>query len=979
MKRTTRILALAGLASSSLACGAAREPLIPAAQYLAANPAQASASWAKLAVGTRVAVTPSDGCVEEVVSSPASTSGAPLTKASWPRQDALYTIVEAMLAGGEQGHLALTLLGDGGSLDVLRIPQGKVPTCIAPASDTSGAVASWLGKPLVFRPERSRCHTLEAAGSNLRTELGTARPVVFRDLVTAPSHATGKGAPAVWLRASESLRVRADVVASCFEASADAPSETEDAAEAKEAQPRSRFSLARPAQASARRDVLRLLRLNGHSCRKEPTNAGEHLECSTPAGVWHGTYTDDQISLRLTRRTLGTMHLIDGALVDPQGFATNIVAVRVAAAEDASVEQLQTRIRQEAARVLAGDESARMAVSDDERANLELTIDVGDIQISQVATRTERIPHEYQDGTRRETNPKKQQAKDAATRAKEGIKEAQEDCKTRREDARDKYASCMQLAKSASNLANGKTERTIQAGGEAACAVWRATMNTSCSDEISEARQKYEQAVEEEQSTPDMIDVPNMKRTTYDKRILSRTVRGRVTVTGSLDGAPLAPTAHPFEATVEDFEVDADAPKKIEGHRASAPWLTDEKTAVPAIAPFMAGWVVKQVRSVLGRAAIARAKATLHRAGEEVAAGTEAIHGLALQVGGDRIRSVVDAGTFTPRGGNATPVPAPARTGSDCLLVVAMLPEGSAGKVSLSAGDDVADVRGKPFAHIELCPGTEAAKVELVSNVEEPVQWAAYRTTSFEAAPPPADPKAPAQAAEQPATGVRPAPIEAMSVFARGGAATWLAGSIGDDGMGDVFTPGPSLGVGGGLRVGSGWLAYGEWERSFVGVGTKSPIFGFREVSSHGDAFLIGARKTFTGWAVRAAGTTSQIAPLVDLALGYAVLRQDGTDVAGDSRTLRLPSATARLLLGVSVRPFRWLALEPVVGSSGAWVNQIEAEQTVAGTTRAGAGQLESGSIRASLFGGLGVSLDFPLGEPSPPPPAPARTTAVLR
>jgi hypothetical protein len=990
LKRTT--LALGMIACSfAAACGSAREPLIPVSRYLAANPEEADSSWAKLTVGTRVAVTASDGCAEQVASTPASTSGPPLTKTSWTRPDQLYTVVDAVLLPGEEGHLALTLHGDDGSLDVLRIPHGKSPTCVAPAADQKGSVASWLNKPLKFQPEQAQCRALEISGASARSRLADATPIVVKSLTTAPSRATGKGSPAVWLESTDGLRVRADVAATCFDlaesvAAAPEPKPQAKTEEKAETKPRSRFSVGRSTAApqaatvELKHEPLGLLHLDVRACRKEATTAGEHIECATPAGLWQGHYGEDQISLHLVKRTVGTLHLVDGVLVAPQGFASNVVALRTATAEDASVDTLQRRMREEAARVLTSDESVRVSESDSDRANLELLVDISDVQVAAVATRTVMIPHEYQDGTKREPNPKKSEARQATEHAKEGIEHAKEECKEKREQAKEDYSNCLQVAKSTSNLANGKTEQTLQAGGEAACAIYKMAMSSNCADEIAAARDKYEAAQQTERNTPDSIDVPVMKKTQYSKKLLSRTVRGRVALSGSLDGNSLPAVAQPFEATVEDFEVEGDAAKKIDAHRASSEWIGDERAAVPAVAPQMAKWVVGQVKSVLGRAAIVRAKAALSRSGEQVAAGSEALHGLALQIGGDRIRAVVHTGTV--KVSKAANIPLPKATPSECVLVVATLPEGSAGTLSLAAGD-ISDQRGKPFANVELCADDDATKVQVASTVEEPVQWATYRVTSFEAPASKdasAGAKAPANANERAATGVAVSPIESISAYARPGAATWITGDIGDASMGDVFTPGPSIGVGAGVRIGSGWFAYGEWERSFVGVGDRSPIFGFREVSSHGDTFLVGGRRTFTGWAIRAGSLGAMpLSPLVDLGLGYSVLRQEGIDVAGDTRTLRLPSATARLLFGVSVRPLRWLAVEPVVGAAAGWIDEIEGEQTVRGNTTAAVGRFESGSVRANLFGGLGIVLDLPLGGPTVPPPAPVPATPATK
>ena len=733
MKRWLRLAAGGITLPALVGCGAAREPLVPVARYLAEHPEQAEASWARLAPGTQVTVTPTTGCVEQVVSSPGQRSGDALGPATWKRPSQIFTVVDAVLAPGEQGHLALTVEGENGSLDVLRIPAGKTPTCVAPADSSGGAVASFIGKSLVFKPTRSACRRLEAVGPASHVVLSSGTPIVFRELTTAPARATGEGAASTWLQGDD-LRVRADVVATCFVEAEDASDSEGPTKEEKRSSSRSRFSIGQPVAAFERPSALALLHLSSKACKTEETTAGEHVECTTPVGVWQGVNKDDAVSLRLVRRTVGSVHLLRGMPVDARSFAKTVVAVRFAQAEDPSVEQLQDGMRKETARVLSRDEGVRVASSETDRENLAISIDVGSVRVSELATQTVMVPHEYQDGTRKEANPKKAQAKAAVDSAREGITTAKEQCEEKRQSAREQYQTCMEAAKAAANLANGKTERTIQAGGTAACTILRAAMSTNCSSELAAAREKLAEAQATERETPDTIDVPVMKKTSYPKRVLSRTVTGRVEMTGTLDGVAFAPVGQPFEAKVEDYEVEGDSTKKIPGHRAASPWINDGDRAVPAVAGTMSKWVVSQIRSITGRAALARAKAILRSTGEEVAAGTEALHGLALDVGGERIQGVTNQGTVRPGAAKPVPLAVPHAPKGECVLVVATLPEGSTGKLSLSFGDDVADLRGKSYAHIEVCGASDAPdeKVELISSVEEPVQWAAYRTDGLE-------------------------------------------------------------------------------------------------------------------------------------------------------------------------------------------------------------------------------------------------------
>ncbi|HVJ89210.1 MAG TPA: hypothetical protein VM580_05355, partial [Labilithrix sp.] len=546
------------------------------------------------------------------------TSGDALGPATWKRPSQLFTVIDAVLAAGEEGHLALTVEGENGSLDILRIPAGKTPTCVAPAGSQGGAVADYIGKSLVFRPTRSACKRLETVGPASHSVLSSGAPIVFRELTTAPARATGEGAASTWLKGDD-LRVRADVVASCFvEAEDDSDSVPTNSKEGATGTSRSRFSMSQSVQTSERPSAMALLHLSSKACKSEETTAGEHVECTTPVGVWQGVNKDDAISLRLVRRTVGPVHLLRGVPVDARGFAKTVVAVRFAQPEDSSVDQLQSGMRTETARVLSGDEGVRVASSDADRENLAISVDVGNVRVSELATQTVMVPHEYQDGTRKETNPKKAEARAAVEAAREGITTAKEQCEERRNNARDQYQTCMEAAKAAANLANGKTERALQAGGTAACTILRAAMSTNCSSELGAARERLSNAQANERETPDTIDVPVMRKTTYPKRILSRTVTGRVEMTGTLDGAAFTPVGQPFEARVEDYEVEGDSAKKIPGHRAASPWISDGPQAVPAVAGTMSKWVVAQIRSITGRAALARAKATLRRSGEEV-------------------------------------------------------------------------------------------------------------------------------------------------------------------------------------------------------------------------------------------------------------------------------------------------------------------------------------------------------------------------
>ena len=980
------------------ACGSMREPAVPLAEHFEESSDPTWGRWAQFAAGERVSVVASDGCPEQVASSSASLSGEPLTQASWPHRSASYTILESSFVAGPEGHVALMLRGDASELAVVRIPAGVEPTCVSPVGGGAKAsIASFLGKPLRFQPSNSACTHIEAAGASLATVLLSEDPdpIVFASLTIAPEHAGVTTGPKVaWAAArGADLRVRADLLATCFVAD-DAPASAPDDAP----QGKSRLMLSTPAKHAA--DGPHLLHLDARRCKHSSTPRGEHLECATPVGVWQGQRSAEAVSLQLVRRNVGTLHFVAGKAAEAKAFARTIVAVRTGVSSDASVERLYAGIRTATSAALSSDESIRMAVGD-ETANLTIPIDVTDVRVSDKATRTESVPHEYQDGTRDEPNPKKAAALRSVQAAETGVETAKEQCTRKKETARANYDTCIAAAKAASDLANGKLERSLLTAGNMSCTVMKAAMDSSC-EEISEAQAKLQEARATEASTSATITVPVMKRASYTKTIFSRRVTAQAKMSSTLDGAQQVPVSMVFTKELTDFAVEANPSIKLAAHRAGEPWLEDAKAAVPAIGDSMAAWVSTQVRSVVGKAGLARAKSTLRATGEEVKPGFEALGGMAIEVAGDRLRGAHKMGSVAVAPGSAVVLPRPSGLApNECLLVVAMLPEGSTGKLDIATADGtIADVRGRPYGSIEVCrsdvsaPAAELPAVQLTSSdASGDVRWGEFRTSAFAGpaggegttensreAGGPLEGVAggPAPAAAELSESIldrRPAPLVGLTAYARAGAATWLTGSVGDASIGEVFTPAPSVSLGGGVRVGSGWLAYGEWERGFVGVGTRSPIVNFSEVSSRSDTFLVGARKTFTGWLANVPGVGGAfISPLVDVALGYSVLRQEGTDVAGDSRLLRLPSGALRLMTGVSLRPSRWFSVDPVFGGLFGWVNQIEAEQNVRGEAQAGTGQFESGSLRASLFFGVTGVVDVPFGDGRPRKAAPKQS-----
>jgi hypothetical protein len=377
---------------------------------------------------------------------------------------------------------------------------------------------------------------------------------------------------------------------------------------------------------------------------------------------------------------------------------------------------------------------------------------------------------------------------------------------------------------------------------------------------------------------------------------------------------------------------------------------------------------------MLARARVERAKRTLAATGEEMAPGFEAIGGMAIELADKRLVRMSNSGTLALEAGRPVGLTRTMKlAANECVLAIAIAPEGGKpAKLTIATVDgSVVDTRGRRDGSIEVCRAdfphalAEVASFQLKSDLDlADVRWASFRTrTSDEdttaasdvaAAPPP--PKKTESAAP---SWPRPAPVEALTAYARASASTWVTGSVGSASLGDVFSPGIETAIGAGVRVGSGWLAYGEWDHLFSDPGTASPLATFRNVTATNDTFLLGGRKTFTGWVVGSRAFRTFLSPLVDLAVGYGVLRQEGTDAAGVTRAFRLPSPALRVLTGVSVRPSRWVSLDPVVGAAFAFIDEIEAEQGTTATNR----HFEDRAVRTSVFAGVGGVIDVPFGD----------------
>lgn len=1013
-------------ATAATACGQAREPLVPVGRVLDEQPALAGAPWARLIPGTNVVVTPARGCVEEVVTSAGSTSGVPLEPATWKGNEQQWTIVDAALLSGEDGHLALTLrAASSNETRVLRIPAGKAPVCVAEAGQ-AGASAARLGKAMRFDPTLATCTHVEAKGPAVGVVLRNEdpSPVVFTRLVLAGEHATDadasadakskRGAVTAWASTkSGDLRVRGDVLATCFlpdasgakAAGDDDDDDDDDAPATGHAKHKPKAKTKDAASASPGTNAFALLHLDPRRCTKSEAPQGDHVTCTVPVGVWQGVDDGDEtLSLRLVRRTLDPMHFLGGRPVDGRGFASTIVALETAPSSDPRVQAVDDRLRSSVERVLAADDGIRVSKSDQDTPNLRLRLDVSQLNVSDASWTTTSVPHEYQVGTKQEPNPKKERAQAAVEAARDGVPHAREACDEKKEDAKNKYEECMNAVHAAANMANGQTERTMNSTGEAGCQIWRATMDTTC-PEIEEAQRKLDQAREEEADTPATIDVPVMKKTSYPKRTVTRNVTATVQLSGTLDGAALPSAPQPFTRALSDYEVIAKPEEQVPGHAATASWIQNPDAAVPEISALLAEWVATQAKALVSRARLERAKAELKASGEDVELkpGFEAVQALAFEVAGARLKKMARSGTLVAKKGKALPLPSDVNVHyGECLLAIALLPEGSAGGVELSTSDRaVADLRGRAFADVEVCPrerdpGASAAGIALSTSEDGAnVRWALFKTRyapgmkardgepamAHDDADGASDDDAASSAHRAGGSGgdvppgadvvtprARPAPLEAIAVGVRPGIGTWIAGSAGDNSLGDVFSSGPSLAVDAGVRFGGGWLAYGEWERAFLGVGASSPLASVDGATAQGDSFLLGVRKAIVEPVIRLPGIgPATLAPIVDVALGYSVLHQEATTPAGVTESFSLPSGLARVAAGASLRPARILTIDALVGATGGWVDQIEVHSSSGSTQRDGTAQFHDGSARVGLFAGLGVGVELPLGEGGAP------------
>lgn len=157
-----------------------------------------------------------------------------------------------------------------------------------------------------------------------------------------------------------------------------------------------------------------------------------------------------------------------------------------------------------------------------------------------------------------------------------------------------------------------------------------------------------------------------------------------------------------------------------------------------------------------------------------------------------------------------------------------------------------------------------------------------------------------------------PVPNVALELNLRPSYNMWIGGDAGPTELAESYAPGGGAEVNLGIRFARSVVLYGGFGRIAWGVAEDSPFYDTKESSSWEDYYIGGIRLRFGDY----------VGMLMDLSGGYSKLQQESTDDAGTTGTLHAESAFGRVGAGVSIRPARWVAIEPMLafrlmGNSG--------------------------------------------------------------
>jgi hypothetical protein len=670
----------------------------PLAEYVRyAGTEKDKAVWQLLDPGSRVALfDPTKKCNATIADSVAALNGGPAVgDTEWGDKITVWTVDGARVqTSGETGDVLINLHNDA-TKKVLRYGMGQAGGCLFPATPAIDGALARVGKTVAYAPATPACVAIEAAGSRPDALFfgGGAPTLAIEAVEIGPASASRllewdmTAPPALWLRAKGDLHVRADTVASCFAATAPPPAE-----------------------------VVSLVRTPIGRCEVEQ----RHVRCASSLGTWEGVSSLAAVSLRMVRRTLGALDIVDGRPVHSGRFARSVVAIEMAKPKDARETALYAAMQRTVQVALAGgDGSVRAVPPDDPDATLHISVALQNLVIGDLVQRVTMEQTTYEDHKETQPNPEKETARSAVENASTNVDQAIQDFHTRQDTAKAAHDACL-------SACSGQYANICRTGCNVGGVILTAVVDSDPS--VQQARTALNQARSKEASTPATIQVPIMLPWQYKRTSYQRSVSVALDVDAKFPSGPRH-LSSPMATSVDDYEVGSDPRHNVTGHAANRDIIDKPDSLLPLIGRMIADELGKRVRAGVSQEREERAVKAFEAAGHEAARPeNRPLDAAAFDIGGARVQKPVGYGVvdFAAAGFVTVPVQSAAPM---CLLVVASANDPEAHVKLITPDASHADLRGGSVAAIELCPGEpESASVNVSTTKGAQVRWGAYIT-----------------------------------------------------------------------------------------------------------------------------------------------------------------------------------------------------------------------------------------------------------
>ncbi|MBW2276015.1 MAG: HEAT repeat domain-containing protein [Deltaproteobacteria bacterium] len=734
MHPVTKITLVAAIPFALLvgACGASYVAAPDYARSMGLETEQQTTIWTAFQPGELAVVAPSTAqCPEQVAEDLAGLdlTPRPLAAEPWAAEATVWTVESAVVKSSEGGYLAVGLTDQTGRKAWIKVPGGSAPTCIWPMNTDLDSAIRLRGNTTVFAPWRPTCKKIEAEGISAASTLLESEPGLVMDVggvALGDIVETAEGPIRIpWIELhGGTIRVRGDTFRFCF-----APAGSPEAA---------------PPDSG-----LAMLHMPPGRCQSQDTQHGEHVACSTSVGVWEGEAAGDRVSLSIVRRTLGQVHFVGGKPVRGESFAKAVLSVETATTQRSDERAVYDSIRRSVAAALANsDGTFRVAQPGDPAINTTIKVSIANLTIGELGHGEEQHSSEYQDGTRTIQNQRKPELHQEWMQAQQRVQQAEVDY----QDAIATHQMFVEqgdrTCRDGCGLLNDANQQTICYSG---CDVGKiaAELSKPDRDGITQAQNDEINAQSAYQSEPETIAEPIMKTHYYKKKLLSRSASATVKIRITPKGEQATEKTNSFSNSWGDYDVDSEPQYNVDGHPANAAWIDRPEALLPYVGEAMAQVVAGEMRTAVSRAALRELRREASGAGLDSKGGYEDVDAVAVGVARDRLDSRVQIGTSDLSPSAPSPLPSRAvRLGpTDCLLAVAVLPEGQTGAITMKTqSGSHGDLRRKSFAAIEVCayelrPGEQTTEeIQLTGEAASQVRWGLYRTKAGEGTPLPATP-----------------------------------------------------------------------------------------------------------------------------------------------------------------------------------------------------------------------------------------------